>query len=115
MMKAARKLLHDDVAGVIDAEIEAIEATGRSLVFDDRYCVGKCPHQREQPLWAYPAVSFEGTHYLPRHTCPVCRTLALHYGDWLEACSVNKDTHMYRTWPNPDDAIKACSHSWPTD
>ena len=35
----------------------------------------------------------------------------LHYGTWMDACAVNKDARSYRTWVDPNDAIKALAIS----
>ena len=100
-MKAARKLLPDDVAGVIDAEIEAIEAQGdpwySSTVIASAF--------RLLPAAEWGRL-YKGNPAFQGHL-PHLADTRIRYGDWFAACAVNKDTLQYRTWVNPDDAIKA--------
>ena len=99
-MKAARKQLPREAAAGVDAEIEAVEALG-------------------DPMYSTPvmATAFRITHTTLRHRVndknhsfqghlPPFAGGAM-WGDWFAACAVNKDTMGYRTWVDPNDAIKA--------
>ena len=98
-MKEARRELPGEVAAGIDAEIEALEAQGDpwygTAVMEKVFRLGPRGVAKRTDK---SHVMFQG--HLPKWN-------GLLYGNWFAASSVNKDTSKYRTWVNPDDAIKA--------
>ena len=103
-MKRARKVLQAEDAEAIDAEIAAIEAQGEpwygtaAMVVAFRMGNRATMNRRVHCVPGRGRKGFQGN--LPKlHGC--------YYEEWDGACSVNKDTLHYRTWTNPDDAIRA--------
>ena len=97
-MNASRKALPHEVAETIDREIDTIEAQGDTWYGKIAISIafrmgGKNLHR------VYSSCrGFQG--HLPRLG-------QILYGTWFDACSVNKDNRQYRTWVDPDDAIRA--------
>ena len=100
-MKAARRELPRDVAAGMDAEIEAIEAEGDpwySIAAIEigfrlkRHCL-KSRISNNRPNYGFQGHLRKLGKYI--------------YATWFDAMTVNKDTQVYRTWRNPDDAIHA--------
>lgn len=110
-MKAARKALAKEVADAIDREIETIEAQGDSWY--STVSIALAFRIDGKTLWrriSHP----EKHHGFQGHL----RRLPLrgnnrdpYYGSWFAACAVNKDSPKYRTWKNPEDAVKALAIS----
>ena len=99
-MKAARKELPREVAKAIDREIEAIEAQGEpwygTRVIQIAFKLVECPQSFSRATTGLKG--FQGN--LPKLGKFLIAT-------WYAACAVNKSNRVYRTWADPDDAIRA--------
>ena len=97
----ARKALPSEVAKAIDSEIEAIKKQGGSGPWYSTRVIAKAFNI------SHPAVTARASpaHLGFQGSLPECGRFK--YGDWLEACGVNKDTNSYHTWPHPSMAIEA--------
>ena len=99
-MEEARELLPKEVAVGIDAEIESVEALGDpwyslqvvAMAFRTVRMAGRVRDNPRRPKTKQGDLPKWGD---------------LFYGTWFDACAVNKDTRLYRTWVNPNDAIDA--------
>ena len=100
-VQQARKALPPEVAKAIDLEIEEIKAQGGSGPWYSVQTIARafnCTNHAVQLRTWNNSRGFQGS--LPR-----CGWYL--YGDWFEACGVNKDTRAYRTWPHPTTAMEA--------
>ena len=100
-VEQARKALPSEVAKAIDLEIEAIKAQGGNGPWYSTRVMAKAfnmTHSAMSNRYTLIHLGFQGS--LPK--CGYFR-----YGDWFEACGVNKDTYVYRTWPHPKMAKEA--------
>ena len=100
-VQQARKALPPEVAKAIDLEIEEIKAQGGDGPWYSSATIGKAFNVSRNDIvhrTNLGATAFQGS-------LPTCGPFL--YGDWFEACGVNKDTRYYRTWPYPAMAIEA--------
>ena len=107
-VKQARQALPPQVAEEIDLEIEKIKAQGGTGPWYSSPTIAKA--------FNLTITSVAGRARLGSHayqgSLPKCGWYL--YGDWFEACGVNKDTVKYRTWPHPKMAKEALdlAHHW---
>ena len=100
-VQQARKALPPEVAKAIDLEIEEIKAQGGTGPWYSRSVTAEAFNL------SYAAVENRTRLGHPGFQGSLPRDGRYLYGDWFEACGVNKDTRRYRTWPHPDMAIEA--------
>ena len=98
----ARGVLPLEVVEEIDRDIETIKAQDEEGgPWYSRSVIGKAfnvPYHSMVCRTVLGQRAFQGS--LPRYG-------KYAYGDWFEACTVNKETPKYRTWPHPDMAKEA--------
>ena len=100
-VKQARQALPSQVAEEVDLEIEEIKAQDEDGPWYSRGVMAKAFNLNWTAVKNRTTLNhdaFQGS--LPRYGKYL-------YGDWFEACTVNKDTLKYRTWPHPDMAKEA--------
>ena len=106
-LKAARKLSSETTR--IEAEIEALEQAG-----DPWYSMPVIATAFNISLEMLHNRTQQGSGAFQGHMRNAPQVIGGEYlqGDtWFSACAVNKDTRAYRTWVDPDDAIKALAIS----